>query len=240
VSDIFHEVEEDVRRERFEKLWKQYGDYAIALLAVIIIAIAGYKFWQRYETQQRQNASAAFFSAQQVAASGNSKAAAASFANIAKTAPGGYATAAQFEEANALLSAGNRADALSIYKKIAENESSPLSAVARIRAAWATVDSAPKSDIEALLTPLNTPSNAWRFMAREILAYADYRVGAFDQAQSEFAALGADKDAPDTLRGRAKAMSDFIKAGGDKNFGNVPQPSAPPAQAENPEGQPAP
>ncbi|MEI9929239.1 MAG: hypothetical protein WDM89_01380 [Rhizomicrobium sp.] len=41
MSDIFHEVEEDVRRERFEKLWKQYGDYAVAALAVVILAIAG-------------------------------------------------------------------------------------------------------------------------------------------------------------------------------------------------------
>ena len=32
MSDIFREVEEDVRRERFEKLWKAYGNYAIAAL----------------------------------------------------------------------------------------------------------------------------------------------------------------------------------------------------------------
>jgi hypothetical protein len=238
VSDIFHEVEEDVRRERFEKLWKQYGDYAIALLAVIIIAIAGYKFWQRYETQQRLNASAAFFAAQQ--ATGNGAAAAAAFANIAKTAPSGYAAAAQLAEANALYSAGNRSDALGLYKKIAENNSSPLSAVARIRAAWATVDSAPKSDIERLLAPLNAETNAWRFMAREILAYADYRVGATGQSQSEFAALAADKNAPNPLRARARAMSDFMKAGGDKNFGSVPKPPSAPIEAENPKGQPSP
>ncbi|HTT98879.1 MAG TPA: tetratricopeptide repeat protein [Rhizomicrobium sp.] len=240
MSDIFHEVEEDVRRERFEKLWKQYGDYAIALAAVIVIAIAGYKFWQRYETQQRLNASAAFFAAQQAAASGNSTAAAASFANIAKTAPGGYSEAANLAEANALFAAGNRNDALALYKKIAQNSSSPLSAVARIRAAWATVDSAPRSDIEELLAPLNTQSNSWRFMAREILAYADYRAGATAQSQSEFAALAADKDAPESLQARARAMAEFMKAGGDKNFGNVPKPPAPPTEADNSKGQPSP
>ena len=34
MTDIFHEVEEEVRRERFEKIWKKYGDYAIAAVAV--------------------------------------------------------------------------------------------------------------------------------------------------------------------------------------------------------------
>jgi len=237
VSDIFHEVEEDVRRERLEKLWKQYGDYAIAAVAVVIIAVAGFKFWQRYELQQRTNASAAFFAARQMASPGNSSAAASAFANLAKTGPSGYAEVSQLAEADALNIAGNRSDALALYRKIAEKSSSPLAAVARVRAAWAIVDTAPKSDVENLLTPLNDNKNAWRFTAREILAYADYRSGAFAQAQSEFAALAAEKDASDTVRGRAKAMADFMKAGGDKDFGNVPKP---PASTDTSKGQPSP
>jgi hypothetical protein len=239
VSDIFHEVEEDVRRERFEKLWKQYGDYAIAALAVIIIAIAGFKFWQRYETQQRLNASSAFFAAQQVAASGNGPAAAAAFASMAKAAPGGYAAVGQLAEADALYAAGNRSDALALYRKMAETNSSPLAAVARIRAAWATVDTAPRSEIATLLAPLTDQSSAWRFTAGEILAYADYRAGAYAQAQREFAAIAADKNASDTVRGRTKAMADFMNAGGDKNFGNVPKPALP-AAADTAKGQPSP
>ena len=57
MSDIFREVEEDVRRERFEQIWKQYGDYIIAGVAVIVIAIAGYELWQRYEETQRLKSS---------------------------------------------------------------------------------------------------------------------------------------------------------------------------------------
>ena len=241
MSDIFHEVEEDVRRERFEKLWKQYGDYAIAALAVIIIAIAGFKFWQRYETQQRLNASAAFFAAQQIAESGNGTASAAAYASMAKSAPGGYAAVGQLAEADALYSAGNNADALALYKKIAENSSSPLAPVARIRAAWATVDTAPKSEIETLLAPLNDNASAWRFVAREILAYADYRSGDMAKAGSDFASLAGEKDATETIKSRAKAMADFIKAGGDKNFGTVPRPAPSlPAPADAAKGTPSP
>ena len=38
MSDIFREVEEDVRRERLEKIWKEYGDYIVAALALLILA----------------------------------------------------------------------------------------------------------------------------------------------------------------------------------------------------------
>jgi hypothetical protein len=206
-------------------------------VSVLVIAVAGYKFWQRYETQQRQNASAAFFAAQQIVSSGNGPAAAAAFANMAKTAPGGYAALGQLAEANALYSAGNRSDAIALYKKIAEKDNSPLAAVARMRMAWATADTSPKSEVETLLGPLTSPTSAWRFSAREVLAYADYRAGVMGLAQSEFAALAAEKDASEAVRARAKAMAEFIKAGGDKDFGTVPKP---PAQADNPKGQPSP
>jgi hypothetical protein len=122
---------------------------------------------------------------------------------------------------------------------MAETNSSPLAAVARIRAAWATVDTAPRSEIETLLAPLTDQSSAWRFTAGEILAYADYRAGAYAQAQREFAAIAADKNASDTVRGRTKAMADFMNAGGDKNFGNVPKPALP-AAADTAKGQPSP
>lgn len=239
MSDIFHEVEEEVRRERLERLWKQYGDYAIAAVAVIVIAVAGFKFWQRYEMQQRLNASSEFFAARQIAASGNGPAAATAFANLAKTAPKGYAAVSQLAEADALYGAGNRADALTLYKKMADQTSSPLAEVARIRAAWIMVDTAPRNELESWLAPVNVETNAWRFTAREILAYADYRIGALGRAESEFAELAAQKDVSQTIRGRARAMADFIKAGGDKDYGSVPKPAVP-APADNSKGQPSP
>ena len=42
MSDIFREVEEDVRRERFQKLWKAYGSYAIAALVLLFAGIGGW------------------------------------------------------------------------------------------------------------------------------------------------------------------------------------------------------
>ena len=43
MSDIFREVEEDVRRERLEKLWKAYGNYAIAGLVLLFAGIGAWR-----------------------------------------------------------------------------------------------------------------------------------------------------------------------------------------------------
>lgn len=243
MTDIFQEVEEDVRRERFEKIWKQYGDYIIAGVAAVAIAVAGVNLYLRYEYQQRLNASKTFTVAQDAADNGNATAAAATFAKLAKSAPGGYATLSQLAEANSLLQANNRAEALTLYKAIADKDKSDIGNVARVRAAWIMVEFQPKSDVEQILAPLTASTSQWRFMAQEILAYADYRAGAMGAAQKEFEALKDDKDAPRPLRARANAMAVFLKAGGDANVGTVPKPVPPPTAPDQqgaPQGQPAP
>jgi hypothetical protein len=237
VTDIFREVEEDVRRERFEKIWKQYGDYIIAGVAAVVIAVAGYKLWDRYEYQQRLKASSAFNAAQQTIESGNGAAAASTFGQIVKTAPSGYASIARLAQANALILGGNRNDAIAIYKDVIAKDKSYLGDVARIRLAWATVESAPKSEIESDLGPLTGSTNAWRFMSREILAYADYHAGASQQAMGEYKSLAADTAAPGPIRGRANAMATFLAAGGTKDFGTVIKPpAAPEGLPNNPKG----
>ena len=42
-DNFLREVEEEIRRERFERLWKEYGTYFIAGAAVIVIGVLGYK-----------------------------------------------------------------------------------------------------------------------------------------------------------------------------------------------------
>lgn len=242
MTDIFHEVEEDVRRERFEKLWKQYGDYVFVAVAAVAIGVAGYKLWDRYEFQQKLNAAKAYTVAQEAADAGNGANAAATFAKLVKTAPRGYAAVSKLAEANSLMMAGNRSEAIALYKDIAAKDTSALGNVARIRAAWAMVEVAPRSDIEPLLAKLTAQTSEWRFMAHEILAYSAYRTGAIQQAQKEFQALADDKDTPRALRGRANAMAIFLKAGGDRNVGSVPQEAKPPVDGQpgTVEGQPSP
>jgi hypothetical protein len=223
LSDIFREVEEDVRKEKLEKFWKAYGDYIIALVALIILGIAGFELWQRYEANQRNKAAIAFSAAQRIT---DPRRAADAFADLAKTAPGGYRLLARVEQADGMLASGQRETAVALYKEIAGEDKGGIGAVARLRAGWAIVDTTSRADLQALLAPLETPSSAWKPMADEILAYSDYRNHDLAKATQEFDALATDPATPGELKSRARAMAAFLKQGGEKNFGAVPPPTS--------------
>jgi hypothetical protein len=221
LSDIFREVEEDVRKEKLEKFWKAYGDYVIALGALIILGIAGFEFWQRYQASQRDKAAIAFASAQRIT---DPRRAADAFADLAKTTPDGYRLLSRLEQANSMLAGGQRETAVTVYKEIADQDKGGIGAVARLRTGWATADTATRADLQTLLAPLESQSSVWKPMADEILAYSDYRNHDVAKATGEFDALASNPATPGALKSRARAMAAFLKQGGDKNVGTVPPP----------------
>ena len=237
LSDIFREVEEDVRREKLEKFWKAYGAHLIVLLVLAMAGIGGFEVWQRYEAGLRDKDSAAFVAAQHIA---NPKAALSAFANLAKTGHGGYGVLSRLEEAN-LMVVDNRPDqAVALYKDIANEDHGAVGAVARLRAAWVLADKASRANLQTLLQPLMDPGSVWRQMAEEVLAYSDYRNGKTLAATEEFAKLAADADAPDQLRSRARAFSAFLDSGGAANHGVVPPPAPAPLPGLAPDAAGAP
>jgi hypothetical protein len=239
VSDIFREVEEDVRRERLEQIWKKYSDYIIAGMALIVLAAAGVQLYRVYEQREANKASEEFVAAEQALENGQARAAAEMFGRIAQTAPSGYAAVAKLAGADALFESGNHAEAIQIEKQIAASGDPILAAAARIHTAWSIVDTAPKSEIETLLAPLTDPANAWHYMAREILAYADVRAGDTADGLKEFQSLTADANAPSSLRARTNAMAIYLKSGAGANFGTVPRPPQPQATPLGPAGGPS-
>jgi len=225
VTDIFREVEEDVRRERFEKFWKAYGNYLIAALVLVFVGIGAWQLWDRHEQQERAKVAATFIAAQRIT---NPQAAASAFVDIARDAPKGYATVARLSEAAAMFASGQQGSAIDLYKQIAKDDSGPIGMIARLRAAWALSDTASRTDLQDLLKPLDQPGSAWRQNAEEVLAYADYRAMDVKSALAKYAALAVDPQAPDALRRRAEAMTAFLRNGGAVSYGTVPADATPP------------
>jgi hypothetical protein len=162
--------------------------------------------------------------AMQLLENGQAEAAAKAFARLNKDAPSGYAKLSQPQAADALLASGKKTEAVALYRKIAADDRDLPAPIARIRAGWALVESAPRSELEALLGPLTAPSSPWHAAAREILAYSDYRHGDTTRALTEFRQLSEDPTAPAGLKQRASSLATFIAAGGDRDVGTVPPP----------------
>jgi hypothetical protein len=227
VSDIFHEVEEDVRRERYEQIWKKYGNYIIIAAALLVAAVAGYQAWQRYDLTQRQKISDRYREASQSAQTGNLPKAEADFAALAKDAPSGYATLAKFHLAGAYLAQGKRDPAVALLRELTASSDPIVSSTARLRLAWTNADASPKADIVSILQPLNADDSPWRFAAREVLAYVDLKDGARAQALAEYQKLAQETEAPASLRQRASGISEYLRANPDAGISAAAPPSLP-------------
>ena len=234
MSDIFQEVEEDVRRERYEQIWKQYGTYIMMAAAVLVLAVAGYQAWQRYDLSQRQIISDRYRAASQSAQAGNPTKAETDFAALAKDAPSGYATLAKFHLAGAYLAQGKRDPAVALLRELTTSSDPIVSSTARLKLAWATADALPKTEIVSLLQPLTAEDNPWRFAASEVIAYVDLKDGARAQALAEYQKLSQETAAPSNLRQRASGIAEYLTANPDAGITAAAPPSLPSLSAPTP------
>ena len=154
MSDIFQEVEEDVRRERYEQLWKKYGNHMMAVAALLVLAVAGYQFWQNYDLSQRQKVSDQFRAASQSAQGGNAAKAETDFSTLAK-----------FHLAAAYLQQGKRDPAVATLRELIGSSYEVVANTARLRLAWIMADASPKAEIVTLMQPMTAADNPWRFAA---------------------------------------------------------------------------
>ena len=60
MSDIFNEVDEEVRRERLQALWKRYGNLILAILILAVAAVGGWRGYQYWEAKKAAAAGAAY------------------------------------------------------------------------------------------------------------------------------------------------------------------------------------
>jgi len=213
VADIFQEVDEEVRRERLEQLWKQHGNYIIAALILALACIGawrGYIYWQERKAAE---AGATYEAASTLADEGKHKEAEAAFAKLATEGTAGYRTLARFREA-AQLGLSDAKAAVASYDTLAADASLgvPLQDLAAVRAGLLLVDTAPYQELRTRLEPLTAGDRPFRHSARELLAFAAWRAGDNAAAHQWIDAVVADPETPSTIRNRVDVLAALIPA----------------------------
>jgi hypothetical protein len=213
-GDIIREVEEDLRRERYEALWKQYGNVVVVAALAIIVAVAGYKGWQYWQQSRAESAGARFEGALQLVRDGKNAEALTALEAIVQDAPAGYQTLGRFRLAAEDAKAGKKAEALAQYEALADDKVTDplLRSFAQLRAAELRVDDADFTEMQNRLTPLTAEGQPWRFSAQELLGLAAYKAGNSEAATQAFTLLMADPLVPQGLRQRAEMMMTLIAA----------------------------
>jgi hypothetical protein len=208
VSDIFQEVDEELRRENYAKLWARFGKYVIALAVLLVVGTAAVWRWNEYRLHQRQTEGALYASALDLARQGKDKDAADAFASIARQAGGGHAVLARLAEGTVKARAGDLDGALAAYNALAADASAdPIYRdVATLLAAQYGLKSGDPKAIIAKLAPLTAASNPWHPTALELTALAELKAGNKAEARAIYPRLADDLAAPQGLRARAAEM----------------------------------
>ena len=60
MADIFHEVDEEVRREQLKKLWDRYSIYLIALAVLIVAGVSGWRGYEYWDGQESRDGGCCF------------------------------------------------------------------------------------------------------------------------------------------------------------------------------------
>jgi len=214
LSDIFREVDEEVRREQLMKLWQRYGALIIAVCVVVIAAVGGWRAYEWWEGKKAAEWGSVFQNAATLSAEGNTKDAEEAFAKIAADAPSGYRVLARFRAA-AELSQDKPADAVKAYDELAADGSlnQTLKDLGAVRAAMLLVDTAPLAEMEKRLAPLTEPGRTFRASARELLALSAWHNKDVTAARKYLDMMAADAETPAGARARAEVLSALIAGG---------------------------
>ncbi len=185
MSDIFQEVDEEVRRDKAADFWKKYQNMILAAAAVIVLAAAGFRYWQYERERESQAAGDQFQQALAAFEAGKLDEAKAGLDRIAAEAPGGYRALAQ------MTAAGVRADpqgAAAAFDAVAGDSAIPplFRDAARLRAALLRVDTAGEEQKgEGELTSLAGGDGPYRRLARLDLAALALARKDYDDAAKE-------------------------------------------------------
>jgi hypothetical protein len=212
VADIFQEVDEEVRRENMQRLWRRYGGYATVAGLAILLAAGGYIGWQKYSEHRETQRAQAFFDGITLMADPDPAKAKAVFLDLAQGSDG-IAVLARFRAAAVQIAAKDEAGAVATYDGIAADSSvpAPFRDAAALLAAMHLVDTADQAEIKRRLESKTAAPNPWRFTALEMLALSAQRAGDVEQARKIYTQLADDLDTPSGLRGRAAEMLTALK-----------------------------
>ncbi|WP_291844691.1 tetratricopeptide repeat protein [Maricaulis sp.] len=203
--DIFEEVDEELRRDKYQDLLRQWGPWVLGAAVAVILGTVAWQGFDAWQTRNRETSSDAFIAAMNDVEAGRLDAAAAALDSVVAEGTPGYAALALMQRGNLALEQGDAAAAAGFFDEVAARASDPLLRdMAEIRSVWASWDSLSYSDIDLRLNVLIGGDSPFRHLARETIAAAALRAGEIERARTQYQFLAFASDAPSGVQRRAQ------------------------------------
>ena len=230
---LIQEVDEELRRDRMRKLWRQTGPWIIAGAVAVVLGVAAYEGWTWWQKTQSSASSDQFYAATKIADGTDFAAAKKALDDVIAKGSGGYPMLAQFREAALLAQQGKTDDAVAAYDALSNSiNDTHLRELALVLSANLLVDKGDVAAVEQRVGGLTTPASALRNIAREEMGLVQYKAGKLDDAMKSFQSILDDPLSTRDEQSRIQIYMLQLEAQGAK-------PIAPPADTTTSSAPPA-
>lgn len=216
-DEFLEEVQNDIRHEKYQKLWKQYGKTVTTAISGVFVAIALFMLWDNYQDRKRAELSDKFFSALGYIAEGKNNEATAMLDTMSVSDTKAYGYLRDIQKAQLLLKNSDakvKEQGLALYEAMGKNTSLPgfVRDMAHLLAAkeYAAQKSKSVDEIVRMLEGVRGDKNPLRHFAREFIAEQLYIKGDAQAALQTFAELARDNESPDGIKLRAQLMVQVV------------------------------
>jgi hypothetical protein len=221
MTDIFSEIDEDIRKDRAQRIWKRFGKYVIGGAVLLVLGVGGWRVYEGYAESRSAAAGDRFLDAVTLVEEDPQSGIDALDA-IAADSPSGYGALSRFRAASTLAQEGGYDEAIAQFRELTSDTSlDPLVRdVASIRLGYLLLDHGSAADIEGLLLELSDQTHPFSHSAREIRAFAAMKAGNREQALGLFLELVSDFNSPESVRSRARVALDVLASDGTSALGS--------------------
>ena len=220
--DVFDQVEEELRSDRYKRLARTWLPVVGGVLLVALIAALAWWGWQKMETSKADKASIAYQRGLEALESNNPVGAEAAFKQAADEGNAAYKALALQHRAGIAVQANRIPDAVALFDEAAGAARDPLLADgARLKAVLLLMDTASLEDVQGRLEPLMEDDRPLRAFARDALAMAQLQHGKIAEARQTLVVLKNSLDTPRELAQRADLTIAAIDSGTAPNLAGI-------------------
>lgn len=204
MADVFDEVEEELRKERYQELFRKWGPWVLGAALAVIAGVAGYQWYDARQSETRAAAGTELLDALDAYQAGDYAIATAQLDTLAADAPRSYETLALLQEGAIAVEQGERERAAELYNQAAARAPDRLTRdVARFKALLIEMETLSYDDVRLRAEPLTEGAAPLGPFARELMGAAALKAGRYDEAREHYEQLGFALDVPQSMQRRA-------------------------------------
>ena len=213
MSDVFQEVDEELREEKYKSIWRKFRYYVIGGLILFILGIAANAFWKDYNLKEINDRSEKFFTAIEMAQEDkvNAITLLEKFANQEERNSEYNALIARFTEAAIRRSEKDFNGALLIYQSLEDNNISNFyEDYAKLSSVEMLIALNNKKDAKLILDDLISNTSDLKYIAMEYLGYLELDEGNFSKARAIFTNIADEASSSANMKNRSREILSIL------------------------------